>query len=98
MQNLVAFLGGMATMGFLLAGLFFFRFWKRTKDSLFAKFGIAFWLLAANQAFINVSGIAREDLSWVYSLRILAFVMLIYGIVGKNIGQKNHGPRLHRGP
>ena len=98
MQDLAVFLGGMATMGFLLAGLFFFRFWKRTKDSLFAKFGIAFWLLAANQAVIDVSGIPSESLSWAFGLRILAFAMLIYGIVGKNIGQKNHGPGLHRGP
>jgi hypothetical protein len=89
MQDVAVFLGGMATMGFLLAGLFFFRFWVRTKDSLFAKFGIAFWLLAANQAFINVSGIPREDLSWAYILRILAFAMLIYGIVGKNLSQKS---------
>jgi len=89
MQPLEAFLAGMATMGFLLAGLFFFRFWTRTKDSLFATFGIAFLLLAANQMVITLSNIPREDLSWAYSLRILAFGMLIYGIVSKNVGQKD---------
>jgi hypothetical protein len=42
------FFSGMVTMGFLIAGLFFLRFWWRTQDKLFAVFAVAFWLFAAN--------------------------------------------------
>jgi hypothetical protein len=31
---LLNFLSGALTMGFLIAGLFFLRFWKRTRDGL----------------------------------------------------------------
>ncbi len=37
---------GMITMGFLIAALFFVRFWRRTADPLFATFALAFVLLA----------------------------------------------------
>ena len=85
MSNTGIFIAGMATMGFIFAGLFFFRFWRRTKDELFAAFGIAFWLLALNQAFITLSGIPREELSWVYILRVAAFLLIIAAILRKNL-------------
>ena len=48
------FLTGVATTGFLIAAVFFFRFWKTTRDSFFAILGIAFVLFAANQAGVRV--------------------------------------------
>ena len=44
------FLAGMVTAGFLASGLFFARFWARSRDILFLAFTAAFWLLALNQA------------------------------------------------
>jgi hypothetical protein len=32
---LIDFLSGAVTMGFVIAGLFFLRFWKRTRERLF---------------------------------------------------------------
>ena len=32
------FLSGMVTAGYLVAALFFFRFWRRTKEPLFVNF------------------------------------------------------------
>ena len=46
------FLSGAITMGFLVAGFFFLRFWKRTRDSLFLAFAAAFWLLGLAQALL----------------------------------------------
>ena len=34
------------TMAYGISGLFFVRFWKETRDGLFASFAAAFWLLA----------------------------------------------------
>ena len=47
MREAETFMSGMVTMGLIIAGVFFFRFWSRTQDRLFALFGIAFWLMAA---------------------------------------------------
>ena len=51
------FLSGALTMGFLIAGLFFLRFWKRTRDGLFIAFALAFWLLGLTQALLALSNI-----------------------------------------
>ena len=82
---LSSFLSGLITMGFVIASLFFFRFWKRTQDALFATFGFAFLLLALNQALIGLSDITGEERSLLYIPRLAAFALLIAAIVGKNI-------------
>ena len=46
------FMSGLIVAGFLISGLFFLRFWKRTRDSLFVAFALAFWLLALNQTLL----------------------------------------------
>lgn len=85
-----SFLGGMITMGFLIAGLFFLRFWRRTKDALFAVFAAAFWLFAINQALLallnvpNVPASAGAPFSWIFLPRIVAFALLILAILTKN--------------
>lgn len=80
------FLSGMTTMGFLVAGLFFFRFWIRTSDAIFVYFGISFCVLAISQALGTLADISGEGRIWVYLLRLAAFTLLIVGIVVKNFG------------
>jgi hypothetical protein len=82
-----AFLPGMIAMGLLTAGLFFFRFWRRTGDRLFIAFGLAFCLLALNQVLLAATGIPREEQSWIYLIRLAAFALIIVAIVGKNMGR-----------
>lgn len=79
-----AFISGLITMGFLVSGLFFMRFWVRTRDLLFAAFAAAFWLLAINQALLALSNVPIEERSWMYLLRLAAFVLIILAIVLKN--------------
>lgn len=81
-----SFLSGLITMGFLIAALFFFRFWKRTRDALFLTFGFAFLLLALNQALIGLSDVTGEGRSLLYLPRLAAFALLIAAIVSKNLG------------
>lgn len=88
MNDLTLFLAGMATMGFLLAGLFFFRFWWRTKDRLFSAFGIAFVLLAINQCLPVLVGVPTEERSWIYLFRLAGFGLLITVIVGRMIAAR----------
>jgi len=78
------FIAGLIAMGYLIAGLFFLRFWTRTGDRLFAAFALAFWLLAANEALPVFTETRREEQSWTYLLRFAAFVIIIAAILMKN--------------
>lgn len=75
---------GVITMGYIVAGLFFAKFWHRSRDPLFAIFAVAFWLLALNQAIVAVLDIPREEQSWAYLFRLAAFLLIIVAIVYKN--------------
>lgn len=81
---LVPFLAGATVMGFWLAGLFFLRFWKNTRDGLFLAFTFAFWLLGMNQALLSFSDIPVEERSPLYLLRLTAFVLILIAIWRKN--------------
>lgn len=89
---MLGFLSGMTTMGYIIAGLFFFRFWWRTRDRLFVYFGVSFSLLAIGQALSALSGIPGDGQSWIYLLRLAAFTLLIVGIIGKNLGEATRKP------
>ena len=78
------FVSGAVTAGFLVAGLFFLRFWKRTHDSLFIAFALAFWLLGLTQALLALTNIPVEERSWLYLLRLSAFAIILASIWRKN--------------
>jgi hypothetical protein len=82
---MLQFVSGLITMGYLVAGLFFLRFWTRTRDGLFLTFAVAFWLLAANQGFAAIAGNGvREERTWLYLLRLAAFALIIIAVAAKN--------------
>lgn len=83
-SELNAFLSGAITLGFLVASLFFARFWRRTRDGLFLAFAAAFALLGLNQALLVFSGIPVEERSPLYLIRLVAFLLIIVAIVRKN--------------
>jgi hypothetical protein len=85
MQAVVAFLFGLLAMGFAVASLFFARFWSATRDRLFLFLAIAFALLAIERA----AALATFDAGgpfWIYLLRLVAFLVIIVGLVDKNAG------------
>ena len=83
------FVSGAVTMGFAVASLFFARFWTRTRDRLFLLFAVAFALLAVNQALAALVDFGREELSWVYLLRLAAFSLIIFGVASKNVAGRS---------
>jgi hypothetical protein len=85
--TLAAFAAGTLTLGWLAIGVFFLKFWRRTGDSLFLAFAIAFALLAANQAVPVLFGIPSEDQGYVYLLRLGAFLLIILAVLRKNLGR-----------
>ena len=67
-----------------VAGLFFLRFWRASRDRLFALFGAAFFILAVQRLLLSVTRSVFEDQVAFYTLRLLAFVIIIVAIVDKN--------------
>jgi hypothetical protein len=84
-DELKALVSGAMVMAYLTAGLFFLRFWRGTRDRLFAAFGAAFCLLAVQRGALSL--IANADggaALWLYGLRLLAFLLILAAIIDKN--------------
>ncbi len=78
------FLRGALAMGCFVAGLFFLRFYRQSRDRIFLFFVTAFWLLAAHWVGLAVVNPAAETRHYLFVVRLLAFVALIFGILDKN--------------
>jgi hypothetical protein len=82
---MIAFIHGLNSMGFAVAGLFFLRFRRQTKDVFFTLFAVAFWLFAINYA-------TEAWLQWnvqsafAFVPRLAGFALIIIAILSKNVG------------
>jgi hypothetical protein len=82
----VEFVSGAAGLACAAVALFFFRFWRQSGDRLFAYFALAFAALAANRCvLLFVDPEDEVTTSAVYLIRLAAFVLIIVGIVEKNL-------------
>jgi hypothetical protein len=75
---------GAIIMGYLLAGLFFLRFWRRSRDTLFAYFAAAFWILGAQRLGLAWTGEEYEYTTIFYIIRLTGFLLILMGIWQKN--------------
>ena len=83
MQTLYTFMLGALVLGCAVVGLFFLRFWRKTRDRLFAIFAVAFWLLGVN--WLALAFTEQDEAKTIYyAIRLLAFVLILIGIFDKN--------------
>jgi hypothetical protein len=84
------FLLGAIAMGFGMAALCFLRFWRQTRDRLFAFFALAFLVLCVNRIVLAIvaapQGFRGDHFYWV---RFVAFLIIILAVVDKNRSQKS---------
>jgi hypothetical protein len=80
------FLQAVSATGAWTAGLFFLRFWRESRDPLFAFFGAAFWLLSLSWVLLALTDPAEDARPYIYAIRLLAFVLIIAAMVIKNRG------------
>ena len=91
-MNALSFLSGITVTTFLASALFFFRFWKASRDSFFLYFSIACVLIALDRFIaLYFQATAAPDWSssteataWIYLIRLAAFVIIFFGIAAKN--------------
>lgn len=84
--TLLDFLACTVALGSLVCGLFFLRFWRRTRDPLFMAFALAFALLGTGQAILALANIPTEERGSVYLIRLTAFALILFAIMRKNRG------------
>lgn len=80
----VIFLQAVSAAGAWVAGLLFFRFWRESRDRLFAFFGAAFWLLSLSWALLALISPNDDTRPYIYGIRLVAFALIIFAIVDKN--------------
>ncbi len=96
MELLQHFLSGAVCLGYAVAGLFFLKFWRKTRDPLFITFAIAFWILADVRVVLTMVATESELRTYLYLARLLAFLLILWAIVQKNRAAKQ--PRATSSP
>jgi hypothetical protein len=85
------FIMGATAMAFATAGLFFLKFWRRTRDRLFLIFALAFWLLGITRIALASLGEVSETHTILYVFRFFAFALILLAVVDKNRAIKAKG-------
>jgi peptidoglycan/LPS O-acetylase OafA/YrhL len=91
MDILKAMIHGGLVMACLACALFFLRFWKASRDRLFAFFALAFVVMALNWTALSLLQVDDERRHYLYIIRLLSFLVIIYAIWDKNRAGRSSG-------
>lgn len=91
-MKLAVFLSGYSCAAFLAAAIFFLKFWRTSRDPFYVYFAAGCGLIGLervvavflNGTFEPVANSATEASSWVYLLRLAAFVFIGAAVLDKN--------------
>ena len=84
MEHVADVLAGAAAMASLAVALFFLKFWRRTRDSLFLLFAAAFAIDAVSRVALSVAD-ASDTAEPIYFLpRLVMFALIAIAIINKN--------------
>jgi hypothetical protein len=76
-------LGIIAALCFV-AGLYFYRYWRSTRDRFFLFFMAAFWIEGVNRLAVGLTGRWNEDSPFHYLVRLVSYALILLAIVDKN--------------
>lgn len=91
MNDLNQIMLGAAAMASLVAAMFFLKFWRQSRDSLFLCFAIAFCIDAVTRLMLGLGHFSDEQAPFFYLARLAAFCIIILAIVQKNWPRKRDG-------
>lgn len=89
------FLSGAIMICTFMIGLFFLKFWRRTRERFFAKFAIAFWLLCIERWVFWYIDFETANWTWVYLFRLAAFVIIWVAVFDLNRPRKRIHGEIH---
>ena len=82
------FLLGVVCAGCFVSALFFLRFWRSTRDTLFMAFTIFFAIEGANEAYVLTLPHPNEGSFAVTLIRLLAGIGILAAILWKNLAEQ----------
>jgi uncharacterized membrane protein HdeD (DUF308 family) len=82
------FLLGVVATGSLTAGIFFLKFWRRSRDWFFLAFAASFIVEGLNRISVLATDRPHEGSPWIYLVRLLSFLLILAAILKKNYGKK----------
>lgn len=89
MSGMQDFILGMSAMACAVAALYFVRFWRVTGDRLFLVFAVSFFLMGVIRVGLGCAaelGLKADEHSvYLYSLRLVAYLLILAAIVDKNL-------------
>jgi hypothetical protein len=83
MNSIDQMLTGAIALASVLAGLFFLRFWRQTRDRFFLFFALSFWLEGLSRLAIGALA-ASEASPLFYVVRLVAYGLILLAIWQKN--------------
>ena len=80
------FLLGVIAASSVVAALFFFRFWRDTRDSFFLAFAASFFIEGLNRTAVLLVERPNEGSTLTYLIRLVSFLLILFAILRKNYG------------
>lgn len=81
------FIQGGTFVASLAVALFFLRFWRLSREPLFAVLSGAFGVFALNRLLLSI--LESEDRRlWVYLTRAVVFVLIAAAVIAKNLDRR----------
>ncbi|KFE71084.1 DUF5985 family protein [Hyalangium minutum] len=77
-------MSGGLVMACVACAVFFLRFWKSSRDRLFAFFALAFGVMALNWLSLALLQVDDERRHYLYVVRLVSFLLILYAIWDKN--------------
>jgi hypothetical protein len=82
-------LTGAIAMASTVIALFFLRFWRNTRDRFFMYFALSFGVEGAHRVYSALTYQDAEDSPLHYLVRLLAYGLIIWAILEKNLPQRD---------
>jgi hypothetical protein len=89
---MINFLNGANALAAGVVTLYYLKAWRQSRDELFKYFSIGFFLLTIERIIYQVAQFPNEKLPLVYSLRLLAFLAIAWGVLHKNLKKTSVTP------
>lgn len=83
-MTIESFLLGVIVTASLVAGMFFLKFWRQTRDTLFLGFGAAFIIEGINRLGFLFLEQPNEGHPAIYLVRLLSYLLILGSIIQKN--------------
>ena len=85
---MTAILLGAIGTAFIVAALFFLRFWKSTRDRFFLFFALSFLIEGVNRIALYPSVGIDEQVPIYYWVRLVSYGLILIAIIDKNLASR----------